>query len=226
MADGPFTEPTLAAAEERWTRARRHRSSPALFDRSVPERLTRGHPVLPYVVLGPVALGCLVVGAEPASIREVTGALWIGGWFGLGWLGWTLLEYLMHRFLFHLPRRTLRAKVFAYLVHGHHHIYPDDRSRIAATPIQFLSMTLVLAGLFLPFGSGGVIAFAGALAGYLVYETVHYQSHYGRPRTALGRALRRHHLTHHFRADDSRWGISSPLWDWIFRTHRSRSSGS
>jgi dihydroceramide fatty acyl 2-hydroxylase len=54
------------------------------------------------------------------------------------------------------------------------------------------------------------------LAGYLAYDYIHFALHYGKPRTRLGRALRRWHMLHHFATCHARWGVTSPLWDYIF----------
>jgi sterol desaturase/sphingolipid hydroxylase (fatty acid hydroxylase superfamily) len=59
---------------------------------------------------------------------------------------------------------------------------------------------------------------AGFVAGYLVYDMTHYATHHLRPRTRWGRLLRRHHFMHHFRDEGQRFGVSSPLWDWVFGT--------
>lgn len=59
------------------------------------------------------------------------------------------------------------------------------------------------------------------MSGYLAYEALHHRAHHERaPKSRVLRALVRHHLRHHYLAPDACWGISSPLWDWIFRTHR------
>ena len=54
---------------------------------------------------------------------------------------------------------------------------------------------------------------------YLAYEWVHYRTHFGRARTSIGRGLRKRHLQHHLVRDDRWYGVTSPLWDYVFRTH-------
>ena len=148
------------------------------------------------------------------------GSLGAVGVFALGALGWTLLEYVMHRFLFHWPTRGDVGRVVTFVVHGHHHVTPREPSRLAATPVQFGSMIAAAYGLWvLALGpSTGALATAGTIAGYLAYEAIHHLAHHGRPRSRLARALVRHHLAHHYETPDRRWGISSPLWDWVFGT--------
>ena len=60
--------------------------------------------------------------------------------------------------------------------------------------------------------------FACFLVGYLAYDYTHFAIHHRSPRTRLGRYLRRRHMLHHFVTPDARWGVTSPLWDWVFRT--------
>jgi dihydroceramide fatty acyl 2-hydroxylase len=216
-----ITDECLEASRQAWA----PRPGPAgerripLFTAFVPERLIfRGHPVLPHVVGLPFIGWCLWRHASaPAH-----GAWASAGLFALGVLLWTLVEYLMHRFLFHWPAEGPVGRVVTFVVHGHHHVTPRERSRLAATPVQFGSLGLLLAGFWqLVFDSPTwALAMAGTATGYLLYEAIHYLAHHGRPKSRLLKALVRHHLAHHYRTPDRRWGISSPLWDWVFRTAR------
>lgn len=46
----------------------------------------------------------------------------------------------------------------------------------------------------------------------------HYVVHHVKPRTEMGARLRRHHYLHHFKSPDARYGVSTPLWDYVFGT--------
>ena len=35
--------------------------------------------------------------------------------------------------------------------------------------------------------------------------------------TRVGRYLRQYHLVHHYKTPDRHFGVSSPLWDFVFR---------
>ena len=61
-------------------------------------------------------------------------------------------------------------------------------------------------------------AFAGFLLGYLVYDMAHYHIHHHRSKNRLSLALRRYHYRHHFQQSDRGFGVTSPLWDRVFRT--------
>ena len=60
--------------------------------------------------------------------------------------------------------------------------------------------------------------FAGFLIGYLIYDYMHYYLHHFVPRSDLGKRLREQHMRHHFQDHRYGYGVSSPLWDVVFRT--------
>ena len=51
---------------------------------------------------------------------------------------------------------------------------------------------------------------AGFLAGYLIYDKIHYHLHHHNPSTRLGKLLRELHMRHHFQDDTRGFGISAP----------------
>lgn len=176
---------------------------------------TLAPPWLPYLVMGPIAIVSLLQASRELSWAHLTIVMLAGG------LSWTWVEYAMHRWLFHAPAEREAARVVLLLVHGHHHVWPDDRWRIAATPIQFGSLALLLFGIFslvLPRGEA-LGAFGGAMIAYLAYELVHFYAHHGRAQHGWRGALRRHHMRHHHESPRARWGIGSPLWDVLLRTN-------
>ena len=61
---------------------------------------------------------------------------------------------------------------------------------------------------------------AGVIVGYLSYEVVHYAIHRSRWFRHLFRPWVRNHLYHHHKDDSRCFGVTSPLWDWVFRTGR------
>jgi sterol desaturase/sphingolipid hydroxylase (fatty acid hydroxylase superfamily) len=76
----------------------------------------------------------------------------------------------------------------------------------------------LLLAVWLVAGPSGLPALAGFIHGYLVYDLLHYFIHRGRVPTRLGRFLRHYHMQHHYSAPDRHFGVSSPLWDVVFRT--------
>jgi sterol desaturase/sphingolipid hydroxylase (fatty acid hydroxylase superfamily) len=66
---------------------------------------------------------------------------------------------------------------------------------------------------------------AGMLGGYAAYEWIHYSTHYRAARTGVGRYLRAYHLAHHHKSPKTRFGVTSPLWDYVFGTHETVARG-
>jgi sterol desaturase/sphingolipid hydroxylase (fatty acid hydroxylase superfamily) len=130
--------------------------------------------------------------------------------FAGGVLVWTIVEYLMHRLAFH-----------GFAPHWQHHAEPTDPVWIVAPLAISLPGAAILFGAFSlatrSWIEGATMA-AGAIAGYLAYEQIHLRIHQPAPGGPLLRALRKHHYYHHFASDQVCYGVTSPLWDWIFRS--------
>jgi sterol desaturase/sphingolipid hydroxylase (fatty acid hydroxylase superfamily) len=185
-----------------------------MFDTDVLERLSVAHPAFPFAVYAPAGLWLLWRSWSAGVSAGTLAAAYFTGLFL-----WSLLEYGAHRGSFHHTPATPAQVAYGYLVHGVHHAYPDDSRRW----VMPLVVTLPLAAVFyLVFtwlgGRLGAPAFAGFIHGYLTYDLMHYFIHRGRMPTALGRFLRQYHLSHHYKSPDRHFGVSSPLWDVIFRT--------
>lgn len=198
-------------------------ANPAAFERirifrsPVLERLTLTRP-------GPVAaLWSLIIVALAAS--AVTSPVWRPlpslGWFLAGLLVWTLFEYAMHRFVFHWAATSPRGRHLVFMMHGVHHKQPHDRMRALMPPFTSLPLAALLYGL----AALGLdrpwldAAACGFVLGYLVFDLIHWCCHNARLPTRVGRALRREHLRHHHdHTGEGNFGVSSPLWDWVFGT--------
>jgi hypothetical protein len=190
----------------------RNRQSPRLFESDLLERLSHVHPLTPLLVWGPVV----------AWLLWRSAALGVGTLVPLAAAGlviWTLIEYLVHRFVFHHRPRSAAGRRLVFIMHGVHHEAPDDPTRLLMPPAAALiGLAAVYGALRVLLGSLWVEpCFAFFLIGYLVYDYTHLALHRC-PRTRLGRALRRWHMLHHFATPEARWGVSSPLWDRVFRT--------
>jgi dihydroceramide fatty acyl 2-hydroxylase len=149
------------------------------------------------------------------------GAKAIAGWAALGVLSWTLLEYGLHRFIFHFepdPRSEVQKEA-AWLIHGIHHDYPWDRDRLVMPPMATALIALAVWFAFRFLGSVEHAWMAGMVGGYVWYDLTHYYLHHAAPTTAFGKWLRRYHLVHHFQTPQVRYGITTPLWDHVFRTY-------
>jgi sterol desaturase/sphingolipid hydroxylase (fatty acid hydroxylase superfamily) len=136
--------------------------------------------------------------------------------FTLGAFGWTLVEYFLHRFVFHgSSARGPGAKE-----HRKHHAQVDyfapwwqkALAALAATAI-LLPLLSVLAGPDL-----GAVGTLGFIAMYLLYEILHRRAHTHPPRGRYGRWRRKNHFAHHFSDPRLAQGVTTPLWDTVFGT--------
>ena len=60
--------------------------------------------------------------------------------------------------------------------------------------------------------------FAGFLGGYIWYDMTHYTLHHGRTKNAYLAMCRYQHMQHHGTCPNMRFGVSIPLWDYVFGT--------
>jgi sterol desaturase/sphingolipid hydroxylase (fatty acid hydroxylase superfamily) len=132
-----------------------------------------------------------------------------------GLAAWTLVEYVMHRFVFHRLPVSRRL----HQLHHDHPSDPDSERSSLSTPLVVAPFGLLVLG-----GAGvedGSSIFAGLLAGYLVFIAVHYAVH--RWPIAPGSWLypiKLRHLTHH-RNEGCNFGVTTDFWDVVFRTSAS-----
>jgi len=162
-----------------------------------------------FTALAVVATLLLV--AALASADDVTGSA--GAW-GVGLVAWTLVEYLLHRLLFHLPRRHL-LEVLGARQHLDHHARPDRHpiSKPMHLTLPAIAIAAATAALVSP---PALAVVAGLVAGYLVYELLHVAAHV-LPEDHPLPGVQRWHLAHH-RDPRSGFGITSPVWDHVLGT--------
>lgn len=184
--------------------------------------LARAHWVTPGLWFLPIAAWGLYTGFTNPALSALTV---VGLFFG-GWLFWSLLEYVLHRFVFHSLTPT-EDHPENYLVHTYHHDFPDDATRLVMVPIGSWPLGVLFAAAFrlLLGGTLWFPAFAGACVGYVAYDWVHYYTHHARPAGGIGRWMRMYHLQHHFDHSPTRYGVSSPLWDVVFGTYKPAKAG-
>jgi sterol desaturase/sphingolipid hydroxylase (fatty acid hydroxylase superfamily) len=136
----------------------------------------------------------------------------------VGIAAWTLLEYVVHRIVFHhyfVGRR----------LHQLHHDHPNDpdaeRSSLS-TPVIAFPVGFLLIGT--AGTEDGSAIFAGLLLGYLAFIVVHYAVHRWQiePNSWLYPAKMRH-LAHHC-VGNCNYGVTTIFWDVVFRTNARISS--
>lgn len=143
----------------------------------------------------------------------------------LGLFIWTLAEYTLHRFVFHFHPKGEFGKRIVFLFHGIHHTQPKDKTRLVMPPVVSIPLAALFYGLFylivvVLFKADGWLAplFASFMTGYLAYDLIHYATHHWPMKSGIGKFLTQYHLKHHYKTPDARYGVSSPLWDKVFRT--------
>jgi sterol desaturase/sphingolipid hydroxylase (fatty acid hydroxylase superfamily) len=227
-----YTQECLDAAQGKWpasggfhgddpaSATQRRRDRPKfirVFENNFIEKVfARAHPITPIIWFGPF----MVYGLYSGLVG--VGALSTLGLVVAGWLVFTLIEYFLHRFLFHMSAHTPEEKFRAFMVHGYHHEFPNDKLRLVAPPLMSWPIAIVVLTVYhYAFGPLMWPIFAGTAAGYVAYDWIHYYTHHFKPGNAVGKWLKSYHLLHHFDELEGRgrYGVSSPLWDFVFGTY-------
>jgi 4-hydroxysphinganine ceramide fatty acyl 2-hydroxylase len=181
------------------------------------ERLYRFRSFWIFPILAVVLLN-FAFRAEPQ--RERGDLLWL---FLIGLLSWTLIEYGMHRFLFHvqIPLRNPRLREIVNGSHLGHHASPRDPTKVLVKPLYGIVVSSIVYGLLYAL-TGSIFSAAAILVGiwtgFLYYETVHYRVHFSLSGSGFVARQRRAHFFHHFTNNKRCFGVTSPLWDYVFRT--------
>jgi sterol desaturase/sphingolipid hydroxylase (fatty acid hydroxylase superfamily) len=187
-----------------------------LFENEWLEKLSHSHPATPFVVFAPIVILALRRGAVHTGLSFGL----VLTLFGIGLFLWTLAEYGLHRFVFHYEFKSALGKRFHFIIHGNHHQTPHDLTRLVMPPLGGVLLASPFYGLFwlLVQGFEADLLFAGFISGYLVYDYTHYAVHRSKNPKFIGKFLKQSHMLHHYASPQSRWGVSSPLWDWVFGT--------
>lgn len=191
------------------------KGSGKIFEKPWLERMTRTHVAVPVTIFFLYAGGLLWWSVDNTAIPGwQTTLLFFGGLFVFTWV-----EYNVHRYLFHMPTTTPLRKRFQYVMHGVHHEYPKDKDRIAMPPLLSITISTGLLLLMrLVLGDYSFASLAGFLVGYAAYLSVHYIIHVYTPPKNFMKALWKNHVKHHYKDGDIAFGVTSPLWDYIYRT--------
>lgn len=243
----PTTETTTRPEPERemWERASRlppRDRTVRMFGPDWMERLSRVHPLVPHLLYLPL-VGFMLW----RSFAGGLGVLATAGLFVAGVAAWSIIEFLLHRYVFHeiadeeIERRVARRvreldpdepvvpalhgwrEKFYFVAHGVHHEFPSDPSRLVMPPSVSIPLAVVFYVLFRGLLGAAPTPgfFAGFLVGYLVYDSFHYAIHFIRPGGSVEAAMYRlgkGHMRHHFADNTKDYGVSSPFWDLVVGT--------
>lgn len=196
--------------------SRENSASRKLFNEPWLEKLSRTHIAIPLAIFFTYSLALLLWSLYRTSLNTASTFLIFAG----GLLFWTWLEYMVHRFVFHHAEGT----PFQYTIHGVHHAFPKDKDRLAMPPVISIALaTLLLFAFRMLLGESGFAFASGFLCGYASYLCVHYIIHvYPRPRNVFSLWWVNHSI-HHYQDGQRCFGVSSPLWDYVFGTQYKKS---
>jgi len=184
-----------------------------LFKNNFLEYFSHIHPATPVIIYIPAIAVISYFGF--AKVHAVNGI----PLFILGIFLWTLFEYLMHRFIFHYQPKTEMGKKIHFLAHGVHHDYPRDRSRLVMPLLVSIPLAILFFFIFTSLlVNYGFFVFSGFVLGYVCYDTIHFATHHWKMTSPLGKWLKEYHLKHHYVDPDTAYGVSNPLWDYVFFT--------
>ncbi len=90
-------------------------------------------------------------------------------------------------------------------------------------PLLSVTITTILLLLFrLVMGDFAFAFLPGFLVGYAAYLGVHYMVHAFAPPKNIFKFLWINHGTHHYKNGEMIYGVSSPLWDYIYGTMKEK----
>jgi sterol desaturase/sphingolipid hydroxylase (fatty acid hydroxylase superfamily) len=142
--------------------------------------------------------------------------------FLVGLLIWGLYEYAVHRWVLHREPGASGLDLPGNRTHLRHHAEPDSLARLSVQ----LSESLPVCGVYclIAWAATGswqsmTYLYTGLMAGYFFYEYLDYQAHHGMSRSRFVRYFRKYHLLHHHYDAKVRYGVTSPLFDYIFGTY-------
>lgn len=190
-----------------------------LFSNSILESLTRTHIAVPVTLFILFSLALLYWSISHTSLSVIATVLM----FLAGLIAFTWVEYNVHRYVFHIAGSASWKKKFQYVVHGVHHEFPKDKDRLAMPPLLSVTIATTLLLLFrLIMGDLAFSFMPGFLTGYAAYLSVHYMVHAYPPPHNFFKALWVNHAVHHYKDGEMVFGVSSPLWDYIYGTMKKR----
>ncbi|MCF8277896.1 MAG: sterol desaturase family protein [Flavobacteriales bacterium] len=191
--------------------------SPKMFENPILDFFSRIHFSSVPILFVPITVYFVYRSAFMFEVDLLT----VAGLFFAGYFFWTLMEYCIHRFFFHKEFTTEIGKKIHYIAHGIHHDFPNDSLRLVMPPAINLSLAFLFYWSF--YGliqDKGLTAgfFAGFVFGYMVYDLMHFASHFFNFKNRWFQQIKRSHLLHHYREPNSGFGLSTIFWDRVFGT--------
>jgi 4-hydroxysphinganine ceramide fatty acyl 2-hydroxylase len=183
-----------------------------MFKSDFLEAFSKVHWTVPLYIFIPVIGYCIYRSVQTGLLLWQYPLVMLAGIFI-----WTLVEYVMHRYVFHFELPGKWGARLHFVIHGVHHDYPSDKMRLVMPPSLSLPLALAFFFLFRLLIPDLYLwmFFATFLMGYLFYDIGHYAMHHFNFKSGLFKRLKQHHMLHHYQDPDKGFGVSSPLWDLI-----------
>ena len=152
-------------------------------------------------------------------------------------LMWTFVEYFFHRFLLHRELHLddnekadpdYLAKIFSK--HIYHHVFMNQRYRIVQslyTLVTYIGCAQIITYFILPTHTRYLLSAAFSL-GCLIYDWTHLAYHFEDTmpqwirNTYWFQSMQEAHLHHHFRDNETEFGVTSDMWDRVYGTERAQ----
>ncbi len=197
--------------------------SPRMFKNNFLDKLSRANPIIVPIVYVPVISYFLYLGfTYGVGILAAIGAM------AAGIIFWTMFEYFLHRYVFHWDLDNAFGRGFHFFVHGVHHDYPNDELRLVMPPGASITLAILMYWIFYGVVVGLIgagmgffsVFYASFVFGYLVYDMMHYSTHYYNFKWKWFQTIKRSHLDHHYVDHDKGFGLSNVFWDKVFNTEQ------
>lgn len=201
------------------SRVPKNKGTKQLFKNPVLERLSRTHISIPLIIFFSYATGLLYWSVTHTGLSAWTTV----GMFFLGFVSFTWVEYMTHRYVFHMSTYTRMREKLQYTIHGVHHEFPKDKERLAMPPLLSITVATLLLLMFRLVLGDLVFSFLpGFLVGYAFYLSVHYMVHVYQPPKNMFKWLWINHSVHHYKHGEYVFGVSSPFWDYVYGTMKEK----
>jgi len=187
-----------------------------MFKNDYIEALSRVHWTVPLILFTPISLFFLYRSIVTLELSFADIILY----FFIGIVVWTFTEYFLHRFIFHFTPKSEFGKKIHFIFHGVHHDYPNDTKRLVMPPSVSIPLATLFYFLFEAIFGTVLVSpfFVGFLIGYIFYDTTHYAIHHFNIKNKFWKAIKDHHMKHHYKDSERGFGVSQPTWDYVFRT--------
>jgi len=190
--------------------------STRMFKSNLLEGLSKVHFSVPLYIYVPVIIFCTY-----KAFDNGLGILPYLGFYIAGLAVWTITEYLLHRYIFHYYPSSKWGQRLHFIFHGVHHDYPKDAKRLVMPPSASIPLAVGFYFLFLWILGDQTKLFAffpGFITGYLIYDMMHYAMHHYNFKSSIMKKVKQHHMLHHYDDSTKGYGVSTALWDVIFRS--------